>query len=711
MRPPPAPQRAPSIGNSIARINWKQEEHRLERFIGRLRALAASTTDLYRPTTDYGKAFLTTFPHILRLLVKVKKFSTTLTRTNTGCNLNLPSLQTKGVIYAVVFHSRNIHKIYVGQTSNSAFERYKQHIDAALSNTPRDPRSLYAAIKAQADPKHHREPQSLRSAACKNVFIIPLQQVPTVDGLNFKDAADMLEFAWIQRLSALSRHNGFNLQLPKAKPNRMVFNVAQTAHFDSYTYLLSYYSGHSPFVTGAQNTLSTGQPMDGLQPNHYAHHSLFRDYRRRIRSLAKHYEDHQKDATVLQRHLGERSGGMFISTLHLSRMNWLLNRTPFDINYGAPDDKQFSEDTISAVKMAIFVTLCSRILHDTEPTPPANTQFTYQYKSQAMDAANLAGIFNDPSIHALLPAAARHLQTLVTAKHRQPLRSSALTHNKYGRDLTYNDILDLRYGVDSCDCGRCHQSFCPDGHPHVITADLSLLQNPRLEAMLSLGMSHRAAFIKKFTPLVRAQHLQHLKECLDTFYSRLSQKHGIHEILFDAHRNAVLHAVAKNLDNLADGTNLIPPDAPLLYKDFEADLATAHQRWIFTVTDKLPNTLILICKYYYAYLIIHDIYARNPITNQPVFTPTHDAIADVITDYHFVSTSWYSYSWLPPQTQTPSPSPNPPPTRATTAAAAAAAAAATADATASPTRAAAAAATTPSSIHSSSKSLSNTRPS
>ena len=187
-----------------------------------------------------------------------------------------------------------------------------------------------------------------------------------------------------------------------------------------------------------------------------------------------------------------------------------------------------------------------------------------------MDAANLAGIFNDPSIHALLPAAARHLQTLVTAKHRQPLRSSALTHNKYGRDLTYNDILDLRYGVDSCDCGRCHQSFCPDGHPHVITAALSLLQNPQLEAMLSLGMSHRADF--------RAQHLQRLKECLDTFYSRLSQKH---EILFDAHRNAVLQAVAKNLDNLADGTNLIPPDAPLLYKDFEADLATAHQRWIF----------------------------------------------------------------------------------------------------------------------------------
>ena len=98
--------------------------------------------------------------------------------------------------------------------------------------------------------------------------------------------------------------------------------------------------------------------------------------------------------------------------------------------------------------------------------------------------------------------------------------------------------------------------------------------------------------------------------------------------------------VKQNFNNLADGTNLIPPSAPLLYKDFETDLAAAHLRWIFTVADKLPNTLILICKYYYAYLIIRDIYERNPITNQPVFTPTLDAIADVITDYHLFSTSF-----------------------------------------------------------------------
>ena len=102
----------------------------------------------------------------------------------------------------------------------------------------------------------------------------------------------------------------------------------------------------------------------------------------------------------------------------------------------------------------------------------------------------------------------------------------------------------------------------------------------------------------------------------------------------------MLEQVKQNFNNLADGTNLIPPSAPLLYKDFETDLAAAHLRWIFTVADKLPNTLILICKYYYAYLIIRDIYERNPITNQPVFTPTLDAIADVTTDYHLFSTTF-----------------------------------------------------------------------
>ena len=328
----------------------------------------------------------------------------------------------------------------------------------------------------------------------------------------------MLELSWIQRLSALYRHKGFNLQLPRAKPNLMVFNVAQTAHFDPTTCLLSYYAGVRPFTPGTQNILTGGQNANAVQPNLYARSSLFRDYRRRIRYLAEFYEKKNKNAVLLHRHLNERSPRMFMTTLHISRMHWLLERTPFDINHGMPSAQHYSDGTILAVRVALYATLTSRVLNDTEPTPPANTQFTYQYKSQAMDAANLAGIFNDPAIHAKLPAAARHIHTLVTAKHRHPLRSRALTHNTYSNDLTYNDVINLRFGCDTCDCGSCHQSCCPEGHDHVITADLSLLQNPRLEALLSLGMSHRAAFIKQFTPTVRIQHLTHITECLDRFY-------------------------------------------------------------------------------------------------------------------------------------------------------------------------------------------------
>ena len=69
--------------------------------------------------------------------------------------------------------------------------------------------------------------------------------------------------------------------------------------------------------------------------------------------------------------------------------------------------------------------------------------------------------------------------------------------------------------------------------------------------------------------------------------------------------------------NLADGTNLIPPSAPLLYKDFATDLAAAHLRWIFTVADKLPNTF----NSYLQILLCLSDYSRH-IRTQPHYQST-----------------------------------------------------------------------------------------
>ena len=53
----PAVRQAPTVGISQDRISWRQEEQRLQSFLGRLKTVAATNPDLYTPTSESGTVF------------------------------------------------------------------------------------------------------------------------------------------------------------------------------------------------------------------------------------------------------------------------------------------------------------------------------------------------------------------------------------------------------------------------------------------------------------------------------------------------------------------------------------------------------------------------------------------------------------------------------------------------------------------------------
>jgi hypothetical protein len=104
------------------------------------------------------------------------------------------ALDKERVIYAIF--STNSKKIYIGQTENSAFVRFKSH--------------LYATWNGSEEPLH----RDMREIGWRTFYVIPLQIFESLD--DFKTFSHHYEKRWMERLHTYCPH-GWNLQMSGRK--------------------------------------------------------------------------------------------------------------------------------------------------------------------------------------------------------------------------------------------------------------------------------------------------------------------------------------------------------------------------------------------------------------------------------------------------------------------------------------------------------------
>ena len=152
----------------------------------------------------------------------------------------------------------------------------------------------------------------------------------------------------------------------------------------------------------------------------------------------------------------------------------------------------------------------------------------------------------------------------------------------------------LSRSTQSCDCKS--SKFCDPNHGHIITGDLSIVENARFRSLLTKGPKYREK---------ERLNWDKVQSCIDTGISECAVSWARYEnsdikVLNEWTTN-LKALVRKKITSILEKKKLRGFGNPICRKslnrpDVKTDLRELHKRFILVPTDKAQNNVSIVCK-------------------------------------------------------------------------------------------------------------------
>jgi len=201
-----------------------------------------------------------------------------------------------------------------------------------------------------------------------------------------------------------------------------------------------------------------------------------------------------------------------------------------------------------------------------------------------MESINLNTLCNKDDVRSLYPVQG----SLWTASYRysQTIRSKLLNYSK---------VVKKEEVPKSCSCDK--SPFKDPIIGHVVTGDLSIVQNRKLRNLMCKGTNFRECekFLKK-------DLISSIEKDLDDHISKQSKKKKLPENTFQLWKLELMSKITSSLDHTQSRKTAKP-----ILKDPQVikDLRKLHSEYVFTPTDKASNNVSIVCKHFY-HMMLQD---------------------------------------------------------------------------------------------------------
>ena len=217
----------------------------------------------------------------------------------------------------------------------------------------------------------------------------------------------------------------------------------------------------------------------------------------------------------------------------------------------------------------------------------------------------------------------------------QPIRSTILNYNKFVSNL---DLVKFQNDPDCipCRCSNFDKKFCDPNHKHIVTGDLSIISNSLLRNLIGKGPNFREP-VKVDFDVARSCILDGLSTLIET----LSESKKKSKVSFVPWQDKIMEIV----DNKIHFTSLkFKPSEPVsVLKDPEAMkvLKKLQNNFVFVPIDKASNNVAIICKQYYALVILNELDINNLGSNSvdSTYELSIKSSDDIITEHVNFQTS------------------------------------------------------------------------
>ena len=222
--------------------------------------------------------------------------------------------------------------------------------------------------------------------------------------------------------------------------------------------------------------------------------------------------------------------------------------------------------------------------------------------SKAIDSLKLKSLFLDRKIQNLLPKKVHdHLPLSLRYSFDIPIGRKICNYSTILKDLNQQKLKE--YIANDCECCPEDEHFY-EPHGHIISGDLSLVENPLLRDLMLNGTKYREPRFVSLADLKTS-----IMSSVEYFINKLCSKFNLSLNEFNVWRTKIQTVLFNRMSfyNSHKPWLFTESKSRLILPDVKKELERLHNKYVICSVDKASNNYVFVCKKYYITILLKEL--------------------------------------------------------------------------------------------------------
>ena len=256
--------------------------------------------------------------------------------------------------------------------------------------------------------------------------------------------------------------------------------------------------------------------------------------------------------------------------------------------------------------------------------PPSNI-CKIHFDNKGIEYINVSRIFHEQSVKSALPNHINFDTPTVVYNLESPIYSKIFNFNKFVSQLDINEFLKDN-SILPCNCAGSR--FKDPHHQHILTGNLDIVENKKLK-----NLFHKGPKFRENKPVDWDKARTNIKVGIDDCINAWCNKYGCNINNFNEWKTKVLECVDSRINNLSKTIKI--SNHKLIHQHYSAMqcLKHLHENFVITPIDKATGNVAIICKRFYAEVLIKELGLGSSSTKGSTYLKTTKS-SDTIVRNH-----------------------------------------------------------------------------
>ena len=246
-----------------------------------------------------------------------------------------------------------------------------------------------------------------------------------------------------------------------------------------------------------------------------------------------------------------------------------------------------------------------------------------------IELLNLHSIFANKNVKSCLPANVRDLHPpKIFYKLNDPISLRVCNYSKFLSGISEQNVIHII--SEDCICSS-RSDFVYKPHGHIISGDLSIVENTVLRNFLSKGAKFRVP-----CTLPRSRIKSDLREAVDNHILKLSKKYKIPVSEFTQWTDEVANRINNRMNHMDSSTLKEASRYAHNWKSCQESIRILQKDFVITTVDKASGNFAFICKKFFLSVLLKelgfDLQSFQPVGNI-TYSPWSSVLPDIVCDH------------------------------------------------------------------------------